>query len=121
MMIEMTSGTKVIAMKLAEGVTAAMAESNGRFLIVELCRHDSHTMGGTVPLPVARSRLGQCTVGGTMKRNVTMLWTIAVILVVLWLLGMTTSYTFSASIHLLLVLAIMIVLARVIQGRRMVN
>ncbi len=47
-----------------------------------------------------------------------MLWTIAIILVILWLLGMITSYTLSGFIHLLLVLAIAAVLIRVIQGRR---
>ena len=47
-----------------------------------------------------------------------MLWTIAVVLVVLWLLGMVTSYTISGFIHLLLVLAIICVLVRVIEGRR---
>lgn len=47
-----------------------------------------------------------------------MLWTLAVILVVLWLLGMVSSYTLSGFIHLLLVLAIIVVLVRVIQGQR---
>ncbi len=47
-----------------------------------------------------------------------MLWTVAVILIILWLLGMVTSYTISGFIHLLLVLAIIVVLVRVIQGRR---
>ena len=47
-----------------------------------------------------------------------MLWTVAVILIIMWLLGMITSYTISGFIHLLLVLAIIIVLIRVIQGRR---
>ena len=47
-----------------------------------------------------------------------MLWTIAVILFVLWALGMVTAYTISGFIHLLLVFAIVIVLIRVIQGRR---
>ena len=47
-----------------------------------------------------------------------MLETIAVILIVLWLLGLTTSYTMGGLIHILLVLAIIIVLVRVIQGRR---
>jgi hypothetical protein len=47
-----------------------------------------------------------------------MLWTIAVILIVLWLLGMVTSYTLGGFIHLLLLLAIAAVLIRVIQGRR---
>jgi len=47
-----------------------------------------------------------------------MLWTIAVILLVLWALGLVSSYTLGGFIHLLLVLAIIIVLIRVIQGRR---
>ena len=47
-----------------------------------------------------------------------LLTTIAVILVVLWLLGFVTSYTLGGFIHLLLILAIIIVLIRVIQGRR---
>jgi hypothetical protein len=47
-----------------------------------------------------------------------MLWTIFVILLVLWLLGLVTSYTMGGFIHILLVLAIAVVLIRVIQGRR---
>lgn len=47
-----------------------------------------------------------------------MLWTIAVILGVLWLLGMVSSYTLGGFLHLLLVLAIIVVLINVIQGRR---
>lgn len=47
-----------------------------------------------------------------------MLWTIAVILVVLWLLGMVSSYTLGGFIHILLVIAIAVVLIRIIQGRR---
>ena len=47
-----------------------------------------------------------------------MLWTIAVILIVLWALGMVTSYTMSGFVHILLVLAIVMLLIRVIQGRR---
>jgi hypothetical protein len=47
-----------------------------------------------------------------------MLWTIAVILVVLWLLGLVSSYTMGGLIHILLVLAIIVVLVSVIQGRR---
>jgi hypothetical protein len=46
-----------------------------------------------------------------------MLWTIAVILVIMWLLGMVTSYTLGGFLHLLLLLAIVAVLIRVIQGR----
>jgi hypothetical protein len=47
-----------------------------------------------------------------------MLWTIAVILFVLWALGLATAYTLGGFIHILLVLAIIVVLIRVIQGRR---
>ena len=47
-----------------------------------------------------------------------MLWTIAIILLVLWVLGVVTAYTFSGFVHLLLVCAIVIILLRVIQGRR---
>jgi hypothetical protein len=47
-----------------------------------------------------------------------MLWTIAVILVVLWLLGLVSSYTMGGFIHILLVLAIVVILVNVIQGRR---
>jgi hypothetical protein len=46
------------------------------------------------------------------------LWTIFVILIVLWLLGMVSSYTLGGFIHILLVLAIGVVLIRIIQGRR---
>ena len=47
-----------------------------------------------------------------------MLWTICVILVVMWLLGMVTAYTMGGLIHILLVIAIIVVLVRVIQGRK---
>jgi hypothetical protein len=47
-----------------------------------------------------------------------MLWTIAVILFVMWALGLVTAYTMSGFIHILLVLAIVVVLIGVIQGRR---
>ena len=47
-----------------------------------------------------------------------MLWTIAVVLAVLWLLGLVSSYTMGGFIHILLVLAVIMVLVNVIQGRR---
>ncbi len=47
-----------------------------------------------------------------------MLWTICVILIVLWLLGIVTSYTMGGLIHILLVIAIIVVLVRIIQGRK---
>jgi hypothetical protein len=47
-----------------------------------------------------------------------MLWTIAVILLVMWALGLVTATTMGGFIHILLVLAVVVVLVRVIQGRR---
>ena len=47
-----------------------------------------------------------------------MLYTIAVVLIVLWLLGMVSAYTMSGFIHVLLVIAIVLVLLRVISGRK---
>ena len=47
-----------------------------------------------------------------------MLWTIAVILAVLWLLGMVSSYTLGGFVHILLLLAVVTVLINIIQGRR---
>jgi hypothetical protein len=47
-----------------------------------------------------------------------MIWTIFVVLLALWLLGLVTSYTFGGFIHLLLVVAIIVFLFRFIQGRR---
>jgi hypothetical protein len=52
------------------------------------------------------------------KRKIAMLYTIAVILIVLWLLGLVSSYTLGGFIHALLVIAIVIILLRVISGRR---
>jgi len=49
-----------------------------------------------------------------------MLWTIAMVLLILWVLGLVTAYTMSGFIHVLLVCAIVIVLIRVIQGRKIV-
>jgi hypothetical protein len=46
-----------------------------------------------------------------------MLWTIFVVLVVLWLLGIVTSYTLGGFIHILLVLAVVVLVIRLIQGR----
>ncbi len=47
-----------------------------------------------------------------------MLWTIAVILIILWMLGLVTGYTMGSFIHILLVVAVIVVLVRVIQGRK---
>ena len=50
-----------------------------------------------------------------------MLWTIAFVLVVLWALGLLTSYTFGGFIHVLVVLAIVFLVIRAIQGRRVTS
>jgi hypothetical protein len=53
-----------------------------------------------------------------LKEVLTMLYTIAVILIVAWLLGLVSSYTIGGFIHILLVVALVMVLVRVIQGTR---
>ncbi|MFH1942275.1 MAG: lmo0937 family membrane protein [bacterium] len=47
-----------------------------------------------------------------------MIWTIAVVLIVLWLLGIVSSYTMGGFIHVLLVIAVVVVLVRIIRGRK---
>jgi hypothetical protein len=54
------------------------------------------------------------------ERRKTMLWTIFVILLVLWLLGLVTSYTMGGFIHILLVLAVVVLVIRLVQGRSVV-
>jgi hypothetical protein len=49
-----------------------------------------------------------------------MLWTICVILLVLWALGMATSYTAGGLIHILLLVALVVMIFRLVQGRRLV-
>lgn len=47
-----------------------------------------------------------------------MLWTVAVVLIILWLLGLVSSYSMGGFIHILLVIALIVVVVRVIQGRK---
>ncbi|MBI5186642.1 MAG: lmo0937 family membrane protein [Nitrospinae bacterium] len=47
-----------------------------------------------------------------------MLWTIAVVLIILWLLGLVSSYSMGGFIHILLVIALIVVLVNIIQGRK---
>jgi hypothetical protein len=54
----------------------------------------------------------------TERQEVAMLWTIFVILLVLWLLGVVTSYTLGGFIHVLLVIAVIMAVMQLIQGRR---
>lgn len=51
-------------------------------------------------------------------RNNNMLWTIAIILLVLWVLGFVTSSTFGGGIHVLLVIAVVVIVIQLLQGRR---
>ncbi|ABW68121.1 hypothetical protein Dole_2317 [Desulfosudis oleivorans Hxd3] len=66
--------------------------------------------GLTIPAAVSQSN----------RKEDLMLWTVAVILLILWLLGFVSSYTMGGFIHLLLVVAVIVVLVRVIQGRRVI-
>jgi hypothetical protein len=59
-----------------------------------------------------------CTSSEAEGETMDLLWTVAVILVILWLLGLVTSYSLGGFVHILLVLAIIVILIRVIQGRR---
>lgn len=54
------------------------------------------------------------------KGNIVMLYTIAVVLLVLWLLGLVSSYTMGGFIHVLLVIAVVVVLIRIISGQKVV-
>ena len=76
---------------------------------------------------VIRRKMGDAQAATKSKRNTrgkieesNMLWTIAIVLAVLWALGLVTSYTMGGFVHVLLVIALAVVLIRVIQGRRLV-
>jgi Family of unknown function (DUF5670) len=63
-------------------------------------------------------RGNNCDVTQFKEKTMDLLMTIGIVLLVLWLLGLVTSYTLGGFIHILLVLAIIVILVRVIQGRR---
>jgi uncharacterized membrane protein YtjA (UPF0391 family) len=67
------------------------------------------------------SKLWTRSCSETPRRSKEMLWTIFVILLVLWALGMATSYTASGLIHILLVVSLVVLVIRLIQGRRIVT
>ena len=67
--------------------------------------------------PVKRTGVSAAVAAGVNKED-SMLWTICMVLIILWLLGVVTSYTMGGLIHILLVIAIIVVLLRVIQGRK---
>ena len=54
----------------------------------------------------------------SLKGEMTMLWTIVIILLVLWLIGMVSSYTIGGLLHILLLIALVVIVVRLIQGRR---
>jgi hypothetical protein len=69
---------------------------------------------------VTASWYGDAIAGGgsTVRKEDQMLWTIAVILIILWLLGLVSSYTMGGLIHILLVIAIIVIIFGFISGRR---
>jgi hypothetical protein len=54
----------------------------------------------------------------SLQRRRQVLWTIAIVLLILWLLGLVTSYTMGGFIHVLFVIAVIVILIRIIQGRK---
>jgi hypothetical protein len=74
--------------------------------------------GGNQATDIAGRLFGVCHYFMTREDKI-MLVTIAIILIVLWLLGLVTSYTMGGFIHILLVIAVVVILIRIIQGRRL--
>ena len=82
------------------------------------CHRARSPLGGAAQtLQITLTPAGSVS-GGDTSGGLFMLYTIFVVLVVLWLLGVATSYTLNGFIHLLLVIALAVVLIRIIQGRR---
>jgi hypothetical protein len=65
-----------------------------------------------------QQKLCRTTLSFIKKEGFLMVWTVCVVLIVLWLLGLVSSYTMGGLIHILLVIAIVVVLVRIINGRR---
>jgi hypothetical protein len=65
--------------------------------------------------------LWTCTCSLALRKEQKMLWTICVILLVLWALGLATSYTAGGLIHILLVVGLVVLVIRLIQGRRILH
>jgi hypothetical protein len=90
-------------------------------IVIKSCRATHGTsfvlcaMAGAVEI----ARVGRPTTGKSNNEEVyAMLYTIAVVLLILWLLGLVTSYTLGGFIHILLVVAVVMVLVNLISGRR---
>lgn len=67
-----------------------------------------------------RSKATRMRHDGYMERTTDMLWTLFLILLVMWALGMVTSYTLGGFIHILLIVALVVMIARLVQGRSVV-
>jgi hypothetical protein len=80
-------------------------------------RYDPWRLGGPSPRGRPDGLKGERNQGG-QPEEATMLWTIFVILLVLWLLGVVTSYTLGGFIHVLLVVAVVLAIMQLLQGRR---
>jgi hypothetical protein len=80
----------------------------------------SHRLSPPDSGPFCLDRPLQYTISASIKERDNMLWTICVILLVLWAVGMVTSYTMGGLLHILLILAVIVLVFRLIQGRRSV-
>ena len=79
--------------------------------------HQVRDFTGYLPAPCLHKLQSSGYKTHSFRKGMPMLWTIAVLLLILWLLGMVSSYTLGGFIHILLVLAVVAVLIRLIQGR----
>ena len=93
-------------------------QTSGRFSVIAGQVRIARTFSLEVPAKI--NRPGARSLESALERSKKMLWTIFVILLVLWVLGLVSSYTLGGFIHLLLVLAVVVLLIRLIQGRRIV-
>ena len=78
---------------------------------------DSRRRSARLPPEQAHGAAARGLLDREHEGEVDMLWTVACVLVVLWILGLVTSYTMGGFIHVLLVLAVIVLLIRVLQGR----
>jgi len=83
-------------------------------------RHSIGPVGGPSLAVSAYGRLLTTSSGPAYTGGSIMLWTIAVILLVLWAIGLVSSYTIGGFIHILLVIAVVVLIIRLIQGRPVV-